>query len=315
MTLAPNVTDLDESNLPHYKPHSKAAATITTDARVNNANNVSENAAAHHDDEEFDPQNLRDKEFNLINEKLKQLKLTNDSDKYNQLVELKKRLLMEEQRPSSQQQQQNLNLKRSKSIDLNELKEVLKMITGHLNDDQSDKTAAGVKRNGSNNAHNQSGVHDETSLFSAGQNHRSTGLSSLNDEFKRALTDLDQKLCDFESLVGKQRNFAKKATALAYNSSYTLSLIQIVSTLLDYLKEATVELNYEKLKQAEMNKQLDIHRKLIDGLTTEVLCVKEQNERIVGECLGQSARMENELDQIKIYLRASMLRQPASSTG
>jgi hypothetical protein len=282
MTLAPNVTDLDESNLPHYKPKQKH--TITTEALVNNANNLSNNASSEDGLVHNEHQNIKDKEFNLINEKLKQLKLNNDMDKYNQLLELKKRLADDER---SSHQQQNLRLPDTKSkIDLNELKGLLKMITNHLNEGEEKKVKG---------AGNQSHL-DETSLFN-GQ--RST-LSSLNDEFKKAITDLDQKLNDFENLVGKQKNFAKRSSSLAYNSSYTLSLIQIVSTMMDYVREATVELNYEKLKQTEASKQLEIHRKLIDGLTTEILTVKEQNENILNDHISQSARMEADLDQIKV---------------
>lgn len=74
----------------------------------------------------------------------------------------------------------------------------------------------------------------------------------------------------------------------------------MVSNLLDYLRETISELSYEKMKQNELNKQLDIHRKLIDGLTTEIIIVKEQNQKILSDYVCQSAKTEAELDQIKV---------------
>ena len=68
------------------------------------------------------------------------------------------------------------------------------------------------------------------------------------------------------------------------------------------MRETQLELNHEKLKQTESNKQLDIHRKLIDGLTTEILCVKEQNEKIINEFASNQAKMETELEQLKVVL-------------
>lgn len=93
---------------------------------------------------------------------------------------------------------------------------------------------------------------------------------------------------------------AQTSTNASSSSSYTLVLIKIVSTLCDYVRDACNELNYEKLKQAELNKQLDIHRKLIDGLTNEIMCVKEQNQKIINDYVNQNAKIEAEFDQIKV---------------
>jgi len=102
-------------------------------------------------------------------------------------------------------------------------------------------------------------------------------LTSLNDEFKRAMAELENKMFEFEKEIGHRKN--SECTIFkslldgsgSSQSSYTLSLIRTVSSLLDYLKETVKELNHEKLKNQETNKQLDIHRKLIDGLTNEVI--------------------------------------------
>jgi spindle and centriole-associated protein 1 len=142
------------------------------------------------------------------------------------------------------------------------------------------------------------------------QHQHSSSLLSLNEELRRALHDLDEKLTDLEKQTGKNqlknRNFHSSSSSASLpgsasvSSSYTLTLIGIISALLDYLKETSGELNYEKLKQTEMNKQLDIHRKLIDGLTSEILYVKEQNEKLLNDYVSQQARVDVELDQIKV---------------
>lgn len=167
---------------------------------------------------------------------------------------------------------------------------------------------------GQENDNNKSS--DEISLLNSNQSNNSkqppSSLSGLNDEFKKALFELENKLNDFERHLGKQTNadgLIKRANLNqskqpSYSSSYTLTLIQIVSNLLDYLRDAVIELNYEKLKQVESNKQLGIHRKLIDGLTTEVLTVKEQNEKIINEFMSQNAKIVSEMDQIKVFFNS-----------
>lgn len=137
-------------------------------------------------------------------------------------------------------------------------------------------------------------------------------MSNLNDEFKRALGELENKFSEFEQSVNRlggrfQANQSAIKSSLQLTSSsattsstYTLSLIKMISNLLDYLRETISELNYEKLKQTELSKQLDIHRKIIDGLTTEVIIVKEQNQKILGDHVCHTAKIEAELDQIKV---------------
>ncbi|RNA06536.1 spindle and centriole-associated 1-like [Brachionus plicatilis] len=141
---------------------------------------------------------------------------------------------------------------------------------------------------------------------------QSSSLSNFNDELKKALSDLEYKLSEFENHVGKQKNadgvIKKSGLNFSKNSSsYTIQLIQVVSNLIDYLRDAVIELNYEKLKQTECSKQLDIHRKLIDGLTTEVLIVKEQNEKIVNSFMAQNAKLAAEMDQLKIIIKTNNL--------
>lgn len=143
---------------------------------------------------------------------------------------------------------------------------------------------------------------------------QNSSLSAFNDELKTALGNLENKLNEFEKHIGKQKNADDviKKTGLNFSkntSSYTIQLIQVVSNLIDYLRDAIIELNYEKLKQTESSKQLDIHRKLIDGLTTEVLIVKEQNEKIVNNFMVQNAKLAAEMDQLKIIFKTNTLNQ------
>lgn len=153
---------------------------------------------------------------------------------------------------------------------------------------------------------------DEVSFLTSNSKHQHATLSGLNDEFNKALFELENKLNDFEKHCGKHKNADNliKRTNLnqskqpSYSSSYTLTLIQIVSSLLDYLRDAIIELNYEKLKQVESNKQLDIHRKLIDGLTTEILTVKEQNEKIISDFSNQNSKLSSEIDHIKVCMKS-----------
>jgi hypothetical protein len=172
-------------------------------------------------------------------------------------------------------------------------------------------------------------LHQESNKDEAQTNqHWSTSSSTmthLNDEFKKALFELENKFADFERNVdGKvvnhqqqtnsavvfqssqsqqqQKQTTSSSNLQSFSSSYTMTLIKIVSSLLDYLREACVELNFEKMKQVELNKQLEIHRKLIDGLTNEILSVKEQNEKILNDCVAQNSKIEAELDHIKVQI-------------
>lgn len=268
----------------------KCKKSTITEAPVSNLNNLS-NEDEYCSDDGLVVNNAEDKEFNLINEKLKQLKLNNDMDKYYQLVELKRKLVHEQNSRKAAQKQ--------KEFDVSEVKELLRSLNNHLGND-GDKPKSAKKAST-----------DETGLFINKSN-----LSMLNDEFKRALGDLDNKLAEFESLVGKQRNLSTSAkrVVLSGSSNYTLTLIQAISTLIDYLREVTIECNYEKVKQVEMSKQLDIHRKLIDGLTTEILCVKEQNEKITNDFARQNNKLEAEFEQMKIFLKTTMSSKLPSSS-
>lgn len=123
------------------------------------------------------------------------------------------------------------------------------------------------------------------------------------------MSDLEKKFSDFEESINRpsgkasgnsERSFSTERTSTASSSSYTLILIKMVSSLLDYLRDTHNELSYEKMKQVELNKQLDIHRKLIDGLTTEIMIVKDQNQKILNDYVNQNARIETELDQVKV---------------
>jgi hypothetical protein len=93
-------------------------------------------------------------------------------------------------------------------------------------------------------------------------------LQSLNlTDFKKVLEDLEIQLIEYEEQCGRQIS-AQRISKYETYSSYTISLVSVVSALLQHLKQTTFELNYEKQKLVETTKQVDIHRKLIDGLTT-----------------------------------------------
>lgn len=188
---------------------------------------------------------------------------------------------------------------KSSNINLKDLQQVVDNLAQNYDKKVKEPTDLSVEREKEKNM-------DEISE----NKNQNSSLSNFNDELKKALSDLENKLNDFENHIGKQKNansvIKKSGLHLTKNSSsYTIQLIQIVSNLIDYLRDSVIELNYEKLKQAESSKQLDIHRKLIDGLTTEVLIVKEQNEKIVNNFMAQNAKLAAEMDQIKLIIKTN----------
>ena len=74
-------------------------------------------------------------------------------------------------------------------------------------------------------------------------------------------------MIEYEEQTGRQLSALRISKHDTY-SSYTISLVNVVSSLIQHLKQTTLELQTEKQKFTECAKQLDIHRKLIDGLTT-----------------------------------------------
>ena len=309
--------------MPHYDHKSNQ---IITTAKVNNLN-------GHHSDKEKPSQKTRsvdnnsDDESEILNLKIKQAKLNEDLEKYRELLELKQKLIEKklsstlfngnkrnknpineldindfEETLNNNKDRTSNNFKQTNDIDkLNRLKNLINNYAKNLNLEKEDSDEQPAEQSMTQNR----------SFFK----HQS--LNSLNDEFRKALGDLEMKMIEFERemsrLNGDKQNSSNKSNQWKFSSmpssssssnssSYTLTLIKILSTLIDHFKEMSLEVNYEKLKQAEANKQLDIHRKLIDGLTTEILCVKEQNEKIITEYAGQQAKIESELDQIKVNL-------------
>jgi hypothetical protein len=100
----------------------------------------------------------------------------------------------------------------------------------------------------------------------ANQHTDSTQSFNLTD-FKKVLEDLEIQLIEYEEQCGRQIS-AQRISKYDTYSSYTISLVNVVAALLQHLKQTTFELNYEKQKLIETTKQVDIHRRLIDGLTT-----------------------------------------------
>ena len=221
--------------------------------------------------------------------KLKLAKRNEDIDTYRQLLELKQDIINKKLNSPSLKKKP---LK--KPLELNDLDECIKMLTSkgintpqsrppntnNSNDTEKINRLKNLIKNyaSSINLESEEPSSDQHNTSSTPQlSARPSSLSNLNDEFKRALTDLENKLYDFEKETGHKKasdcsifkSLVDGSSSMS-NSSYTLSLIKIVSTMLDYQKETINELNHEKLKNQESNKQLDIHRKLIDGLTNEV---------------------------------------------
>jgi len=274
--------------------------------RLNNANSIGsidggsdENDGQSSSDNNLNNSGQQDQEqnaFDLIERKMKNFKMNNELDKVKSLLELKQLLAKEnESKKKPAQPQFDLN-----QLNVSDLEDCLKILTNNINTNKEKINILKTK--------NAPAESDEEILLS--KNRHST-LSSLDDEFKKSLSDLESKFIEFERQTGKSsqnsqmlngQRMRTQNQSNSSNSSYTLSLIKMISRLIDYLKETQLELNHEKLKQTESNKQLDIHRKLIDGLTTEILCVKEQNEKIVNEFASNQAKMETELEQLKVIL-------------
>ncbi len=264
--------------------------------RLNNANSIGsidggsdENDGQSSSDNNLNNSGQQDQvqnAFDLIERKMKNFKMNNELDKVKSLLELKQLLAKEnESKKKPAQPQFDLN-----QLNVSDLEDCLKILTNNINTNKEKINILKTK--------NAPAESDEEILLS--KNRHST-LSSLDDEFKKSLSDLESKFIEFERQTGKSsqnsqmlngQRMRTQNQSNSSNSSYTLSLIKMISRLIDYLKETQLELNHEKLKQTESNKQLDIHRKLIDGLTTEILCVKEQNEKIVNEFASNQAKME-----------------------
>jgi hypothetical protein len=247
-------------------------------------NNVKEAANLHNANVKCPNENVQMSTAGSSSSKLENLpeisKLSEDLEKYKKLLTLKEALSADESRDW-------LN-----EVNLKDIEECLKLIK--IRKESQEKQQQQQQQSRSEPPAPASMILNESQNF------------NLNDELKKALFELQSKFNDFERHLGKKLSNDVFLTQMksygAFSSSYNLTLVKLMSNLLDHLKETSVELNYEKLKQVELNKQLDLHRKLIDGLTTEILCVKEQNEKIINEHINQNAKIETELEQIKVLL-------------
>jgi hypothetical protein len=290
----PVPTDLAKKNMKSMQKISNV--------KINNINDVDNYSNDENDDIPVQDEN---KSNNILEEKLKKLKNSNDLEKYRQLLELKQKML-ESTLQTAVKTNNNIDKatnRKSQSLssqldttelNLNDLEECLRILTSNNNENSQNKNKQKNKIEEDNN----------NSLNFTGQNKNSTTINSFK-LFENALTDLENKLIDFEKLTGKQTaNYTtSKQNSLSFNntSTYTLTLIKIISHLIDHIKETAVELNYEKLRTVELNKQLEIHRKLIDGLTNEVLGVKDQNKKLLNGFINQQAKLEAEMEQIKVF--------------
>ena len=237
---------------------------------------------------------------NPLEEQLKQFNLSSDLEKYKQLLDLKQKLSgmstsLDSQLNHQQQQQQQQQQQRSADVfDVNDLKECLRLL-------------------GSNNsAYNDNDDDDDDgATLDARNNHfaatATTKAASEPEPFKlfdKALGELEAKLSLFEAEIGhtvrKHPNHLKPLTPTANNRCYTLAIVRIVSAMLDHLRNTSVELNHEKKRSNEAAKQLDIHRKLVDGLTNELLAIKEQNDKLVTMFVNQQAKLEAEMEQMRV---------------
>ena len=291
--MLPVPTDLAKKNL---KSNQKIAS-----VKINNINDIVDNYS--NDENDHIPVQDENKSNSVLDEKLKKLKNSNDLEKYKQLLELKQKILESTLQTAVNTNGNNRGLNKktqhistqldTTELNLNDLEECLRILTSNSNENKQNKIKQKDK------------IEDDTnnSINSTIQNKTQTSTNTFK-LFENALNDLENKLIDFEKLIGKQNtNYtSSNQNSFSFNntSTYTLTLIKIISNLIDHIKETAIELNYEKLRTVELNKQLDIHRKLIDGLTNEVLGVKDQSKKLLNGFINQQAKLEAELEQIKV---------------
>lgn len=291
----PVPTDLAKKNL---KSNQKIAS-----VKINNINDIVDNYS--NDENDHIPVQDENKSNSVLDEKLKKLKNSNDLEKYKQLLELKQKIIESTLQTAVNTNGNNRGLNKktqhistqldTTELNLNDLEECLRILTSNSNENKQNKIKQKDK------------IEDDTnnSINSTIQNKNQTSTNTFK-LFENALNDLENKLIDFEKLIGKQNtNYTSSNQQFSFNntSTYTLTLIKIISNLIDHIKETAIELNYEKLRTVELNKQLDIHRKLIDGLTNEVLGVKDQNKKLLNGFINQQAKLEAEMEQIKVRFK------------
>jgi hypothetical protein len=267
--------------------------------KVNNINDFDDYS---NDENDHIPVQDENKSNNILDEKLKKLKNSNDIEKYKQLLELKQKILEStlqtavnpnNNRPTNKNGSHLPSQLDTTELNLNDLEECLRILTSNNNDINQNK----------NKKKDKTEDDIDNSINSTSHNKNPTPINTFK-MFENALNDLENKLIDFEKSNGKQNvNYtSSKNNSLSFNntSTYTLTLIKIISHLIDHIKDTAVELNHEKLRTAELNKQLDIHRKLIDGLTIEVIGVKDQNKKLLNGFINQQAKLEAEMEQMKV---------------
>jgi hypothetical protein len=254
------------SNLPF---NAKKKATIkSVETKVNNINEISSDSSANEDVNDY------------------------TLKKYYELLELKKKLLSEEMNKENDQQQQQ----QKPDDKLKILQDYLRVLTE--NDLPTKETTNHKKVISSNRSTNSSASSEALNSSSSGVTNQISNQTS-NDEIERiAFDELRTKLSQFE--METNRNSTQ------INNKHSLSLVNLVNytnKIVDHLKQTTNELNKEKLKNDELKKQVTIHRRLIDGLTTEILGMKEQNEKILFNFVNQQAKHEAEMEKIKFCLQ------------
>ena len=283
MTCTPNVTDLNDSKLPCNPSTKKTFKQQKNVSRVNifQANDVPDGEVTKQ------PEN----ELEILDLKLKEAMLNEDFFRYHQLMAIKEEVTSKIASTLQLSKLQDKPKPKGKP-DLSGLDECIKMLSK-----QSSVTPKSERPNGQNvndtekinrlkeliktYAHSLDEPNEMLSgnpeeISETTQKQRSAASSSeFSDELKRALTELENKMYEFEKEAGQKNTaecliFKSLLDGTFTSSSYSLSLIRIVSTMLDYQKNVVKELNHEKFKNSESMKQLDIHRKLIDGLTHEV---------------------------------------------
>lgn len=289
MTCTPNVTDLNDSKLPS-QPKKNAFKQQRNLSQVNivQANEIPS-------EKNLTPDN----ELEILDLKLKEAMLNEDFFRFHQLMAVKEEITASKTIQAASKVPEK-PLKQTAAAnnkpDLNGLDECIRMLSkqSYITPKSERPNTAGTGSN--NNVNDTAKINrlkeliktyahsldepeaEEEELVATPDVAVHKPASEFSDDLKRALTELENKMYEFEKEAGHKST----ADCLMFksllsgqgsftSSSYSLSLIRIVSTMLDYQRSVLKELSHEKQRNSESMKQLDIHRKLIDGLTHEVI--------------------------------------------
>lgn len=284
MTCTPNVTDLNDSKLPS-QPKKNAFKQQRNLSQVNivQANEIPSKKNP-----------TPDNELEILDLKLKEAMLNEDFIRFHQLMAVKEEITASKTiQAASQVPEKSLKQTANNKQDLNGLDECIRMLSkqsyitpkserpntasnGNVNDTAKINRLKELIKTYAHSLDEPEAEEEELVASPDVAVHKPA--SEFSDDLKQALTELENKMYEFEKEAGHKST----ADCLMFksllsgqgtitSSSYSLSLIRIVSTMLDYQRSVLKELSHEKQRSSESMKQLDIHRRLIDGLTNEVI--------------------------------------------